>query len=103
MILYIIIKCIFYQDLNLCLAKSYCRIGRQDLALPHALKVADQQLDNPQLLLFTAHTAALALECDISSKWCSYILEHFSDESITTPVSFETCLYMYIFLHFNTF
>lgn len=73
-------------DLHINLAKSYCRIDRQDLALPHAVKVADQQLDNPQLLLFTAHTAAQANEHDICSKWCTYLLEHFSDESITTPV-----------------
>jgi hypothetical protein len=85
-----IVKMIFFfqQDLHINLAKSYCRIDRQDLALPHAVKVADQQLDNPQLLLFTAHTAAQANEHDVCSKWCTYLLEHFSDESITTPVKF---------------
>ncbi|XP_045167540.2 TPR repeat-containing protein DDB_G0287407-like [Mercenaria mercenaria] len=73
-------------DLHMNLAKSYCRIGQQGLALPHALKVAEQQLENPKLLLFTAHTAALAGQCDVCTKWCSHLLEHFTDEDITTPV-----------------
>lgn len=75
------------------MAKSYRRTQQPGLALPHAVMVADMQLDNPQLLMFTAHTAALAGEYDVCSKWCSYLLEHIEDESVTTPVSVSIYIY----------